>query len=194
MAKVVGIDLGTTNSCVAVMEGGKPTVIANAEGQRTTPSVVAHTKNKEKLVGQIAKRQAVMNPENTFYSVKRFTGRKYDEVSTELTEVSYKVMRDGKGNVKLNCPALSKQFAPEEISAEVLRSADRTRAEGLIKDLREAINQENYDRMKSVTDNLQQALMQIGSAVYAQAGASGSTGSGSSGGSSDEVIDADFAD
>ncbi len=74
MAKVVGIDLGTTNSCVAVMEGGQPTVIANAEGQRTTPSVVAYTKNQEKLVGQIAKRQAVMNPENTFYSVKRFRG------------------------------------------------------------------------------------------------------------------------
>ena len=121
MAKVVGIDLGTTNSCVAVMEGGKPTVIANAEGQRTTPSVVAYSKNKDKLVGQIAKRQAVMNPDNTFYSVKRFTGRKYDEVTTELTEVSYKVMRDGNGNVKLNCPALNKQFAPEEISAEVLR-------------------------------------------------------------------------
>ncbi len=121
MAKVVGIDLGTTNSCVAVMEGGQPTVIANAEGQRTTPSVVAYTKNEEKLVGQIAKRQGVMNPENTFYSVKRFIGRKYDEVTTELTEVSYQVMRDGNGNVKLNCPASSKQFAPEEISAEVLR-------------------------------------------------------------------------
>lgn len=121
MAKVVGIDLGTTNSCVAVMEGGQPTVIANAEGHRTTPSVVAYTKNQEKLVGQIAKRQGVMNPENTFYSVKRFIGRKYDEVTTELTEVSYKVMRDGNGNVKLNCPVASKQFAPEEISAEVLR-------------------------------------------------------------------------
>ena len=121
MAKVVGIDLGTTNSCVAVMEGGKPTVIANAEGQRTTPSIVAYTKNNEKLVGQIAKRQAVMNPENTFYSVKRFVGRKYDEVTTELTEVSYRVMRDGQGNVKLNCSLLKKQFAPEEISAEVLR-------------------------------------------------------------------------
>ena len=121
MAKVVGIDLGTTNSCVSVIEGGKPTVIANAEGQRTTPSVVAYTKNNEKLVGQIAKRQGVMNPENTFYSVKRFIGRKYDEVTTELTEVSYKVMRDSNGNVKLNCPVLSKQYAPEEISAEVLR-------------------------------------------------------------------------
>jgi molecular chaperone DnaK len=121
MAKVVGIDLGTTNSCVAVIEGGEPTVIANAEGQRTTPSVVAYTKNKEKLVGQIAKRQGVMNPENTFYSVKRFIGRKYAEVTHETTEVSYKVMQNGNGNVKLNCPASSKQFAPEEISAEVLR-------------------------------------------------------------------------
>ncbi|MDJ0775250.1 MAG: molecular chaperone DnaK [Mastigocoleus sp. MO_167.B18] len=121
MAKVVGIDLGTTNSCVAVMEGGKPTVIANSEGQRTTPSVVAYTKNKDKLVGQIAKRQAVMNPENTFYSVKRFIGRKHDEVTHETTEVSYEVMGDGNGNVKLNCPTSNKKFAPEEISAEVLR-------------------------------------------------------------------------
>lgn len=121
MGKVVGIDLGTTNSCVAVMEGGKPTVIANAEGFRTTPSVVAYAKNGDRLVGQIAKRQAVMNPENTFYSVKRFIGRKYDEVTTETTEVSYKVLRDGNSNVKLDCPAQSKQFAPEEISAQVLR-------------------------------------------------------------------------
>jgi molecular chaperone DnaK len=121
MAKVVGIDLGTTNSCVAVMEGGKPTVIANAEGFRTTPSVVAYAKNGDRLVGQIAKRQAVMNPENTFYSVKRFIGRKYDEVTQELTEVSYKVLRDSSGNVKLDCPAAGKQFAPEEISAQVLR-------------------------------------------------------------------------
>jgi molecular chaperone DnaK len=121
MAKVVGIDLGTTNSCVAVMEGGKPTVIANAEGFRTTPSVVAFAKNGDRLVGQIAKRQAVMNPENTFYSVKRFIGRRYDEITHEATEVSYKVVRDNNGNVKLDCPAKSKQFAPEEIAAEVLR-------------------------------------------------------------------------
>lgn len=121
MGKVVGIDLGTTNSCVAVMEGGKPTVIANAEGFRTTPSVVAYAKTGERLVGQIAKRQAVMNPQNTFYSAKRFIGRKYDEVNTETTEVSYKVLRDSSGNVKLDCPALKKQFAPEEISAQVLR-------------------------------------------------------------------------
>ncbi|MEO0374791.1 MAG: molecular chaperone DnaK [Cyanobacteria bacterium P01_A01_bin.17] len=121
MAKVVGIDLGTTNSCVAVMEGGQPTVIANAEGQRTTPSVVAYAKNGDRLVGQIAKRQAVMNPENTFYSVKRFLGRKYDEVSNEMTEVSYKVQRNSSGNVKLDCSAAGKEFAPEEISAQVLR-------------------------------------------------------------------------
>jgi molecular chaperone DnaK len=121
MAKVVGIDLGTTNSCVAVMEGGKPTVIANAEGFRTTPSVVAFAKNGDRLVGQIAKRQSVMNPENTFYSVKRFIGRRYDEVTHEATEVSYKVLRDSNGNVKLECPVAGKAFAPEEISAQVLR-------------------------------------------------------------------------
>ncbi len=121
MAKVVGIDLGTTNSCVAVMEGGKPTVIANAEGFRTTPSVVAYAKNGDRLVGQIAKRQAVMNTGNTFYSVKRFIGRKYDEVTNETKEVAYKVIRDGNGNVKLDCPTQGKQFAPEEISAQVLR-------------------------------------------------------------------------
>ncbi len=120
MAKVVGIDLGTTNSCVAVMEGGKPTVIANAEGARTTPSVVAFAKNNDRLVGQIAKRQSVMNPENTFYSVKRFIGRRFDEVTNETTEVPYKVLGSG-GAVRLDCPNAGKQFAPEEISAQVLR-------------------------------------------------------------------------
>jgi len=120
MGKVVGIDLGTTNSCVAVMEGGKPTVIANAEGGRTTPSVVAFAKNGDQLVGQIAKRQAVMNAENTFYSVKRFIGRRVDEVTHETTEVSYKVLKVG-NSLKLDCPARGKQFAPEEISAQVLR-------------------------------------------------------------------------
>jgi molecular chaperone DnaK len=120
MAKVVGIDLGTTNSCVAVMEGGKPTVIANAEGARTTPSVVAFAKNNDRLVGQIAKRQAVMNPENTFYSVKRFIGRRFDEVTNETTEVPYKVISSG-GAVRLDSPNVGKQFAPEEISAQVLR-------------------------------------------------------------------------
>jgi len=121
MAKVVGIDLGTTNSCIAVIEGGKPIVIVNAEGQRITPSVVAYTKTGDRLVGQIARRQAVMNTDNTFYSVKRFIGRKYDEITHEASEVAYKVIRDNNGNVKLDCPALKKQFAPEEIAAQVLQ-------------------------------------------------------------------------
>ncbi|XP_039007454.1 heat shock 70 kDa protein 6, chloroplastic-like [Hibiscus syriacus] len=119
--KVVGIDLGTTNSAVAAMEGGKPTIVTNAEGQRTTPTVVAYTKSGDRLVGQIAKRQAVVNPENTFFSVKRFIGRKMAEVDEEAKQVSYKVIRDENGNVKLECPAIGKQFAAEEISAQVLR-------------------------------------------------------------------------
>ena len=110
MVKVIGIDLGTTNSVVAVMEGGKPEVITNAEGERTTPSVVAYTKKGDLLVGQIAKRQAVINPENTFYSVKRFIGRKTSEVNEELRQVSYKVIQT-EDIIKLDCPALSKQFA-----------------------------------------------------------------------------------
>ena len=120
MVKVIGIDLGTTNSVVAVMEGGKPEVITNAEGERTTPSVVAYTKKGDLLVGQIAKRQAVINPENTFYSVKRFIGRKTNEVTEELRQVSYKVLQT-EDIIKLDCPALEKQFAAEEISAQVLR-------------------------------------------------------------------------
>lgn len=138
MAKVVGIDLGTTNSCVAVMEGGKPTVIANAEGFRTTPSVVAFSKNGDRLVGQIAKRQAVMNPENTFYSVKRFIGRRYDEVTNELTEVSYKVLNVN-GNVKLDSPAKKEQFAPEQISAEVLRKLKEDASKYLGEDVTQAV-------------------------------------------------------
>ena len=120
MAKVIGIDLGTTNSVVAVMEGGKPEVITNTEGNRTTPSVVAYTKKGDLLVGQIAKRQAVVNPENTFYSIKRFIGRKTNEVTEELRQVSYKVIQTDE-IIKLDCPALNKQFAAEEISAQVLR-------------------------------------------------------------------------
>ncbi|XP_018467743.2 heat shock 70 kDa protein 6, chloroplastic-like [Raphanus sativus] len=118
--KVVGIDLGTTNSAVAVMEGGKPVIVTNAEGQRTTPSVVAYTKSGgDRLVGQSAKRQAVVNPENTFSSVKRFIGKRMNEVADE--QVSYRVVEDKNGNVKLECPAIGKQFASEEISAQVLR-------------------------------------------------------------------------
>ncbi|MBW4441370.1 MAG: molecular chaperone DnaK [Plectolyngbya sp. WJT66-NPBG17] len=138
MAKVVGIDLGTTNSCVAVMEGGKPTVIANAEGFRTTPSVVGYAKNGDRLVGQIAKRQAVMNPENTFYSVKRFIGRRFDEVTNEATEVAYKVLNVS-GNVKLDCTAQGKQFAPEEIAAQVLRKLKEDASKYLGEDVTQAV-------------------------------------------------------
>jgi L1 cell adhesion molecule like protein len=119
--KVVGIDLGTTNSAVAAMEGGKPTIITNAEGGRTTPSVVAFTKSGDRLVGQIAKRQAVVNPENTFFSVKRFVGRRMSEVTEECKQIPYVVIEDGNGNVKIKCPNAGKDFAPEEISAQVLR-------------------------------------------------------------------------
>ncbi len=138
MGKVVGIDLGTTNSCVAVMEGGKPTVIANAEGFRTTPSVVAYTKNQDQLVGQIAKRQAVMNPENTFYSAKRFVGRRVDEVNEESKEVSYGVEKAG-SNVKLKCPILDKQFSPEEVSAQVLRKLSEDAGKYLGENITQAV-------------------------------------------------------
>lgn len=121
MGKIVGIDLGTTNSVVAVMEGGKPIVIANSEGSRTTPSVVSFTKDGERLVGQMARRQAVLNPDNTFYSVKRFIGRKHSELSAETKRVPYTVRRDDLGNIKLRSPRLEKDFAPEEISAMVIR-------------------------------------------------------------------------
>ena len=121
MGKIVGIDLGTTNSVVAVMEGGKPIVIANSEGSRTTPSVVSFTKDGERLVGQMARRQAVLNPDNTFYSVKRFIGRKHTELSPETKRVPYTVRRDDLGNIKLRSPRLEKDFAPEEISAMVIR-------------------------------------------------------------------------
>lgn len=121
MGKVVGIDLGTTNSVVAVMEGGKPVVIANAEGMRTTPSVVGFSKEGERLVGQMARRQAVLNPQNTFYGVKRYIGRKYTELTPESRRVPYTIRKDEYGNVKIKCPRLQKEFAPEEISAMVLR-------------------------------------------------------------------------
>ena len=121
MGKVVGIDLGTTNSVVAAIEGGKPTVITNAEGLRTTPSIVAYTKKKELLVGQMAKRQAVINPENTFFSVKRFIGSKVGEISDSAKELPYKVIEDNSGNIKVKCSSLHKDFSPEEISAQVLR-------------------------------------------------------------------------
>src|SRR5579863_6366210 len=118
MAKIIGIDLGTTNSCVAVMEGGEPKVIANEEGGRTTPSVVAFTKNGERLVGQVAKRQAITNPENTIYSIKRFMGRRFAEVSDELKMVPYKVQPEGD---KIVIIAQGKKYTPPEISAMILQ-------------------------------------------------------------------------
>jgi molecular chaperone DnaK len=138
MVKVIGIDLGTTNSVVAVMEGGKPEVITNTEGERTTPSVVAYTKKGDLLVGQIAKRQAVINPENTFYSVKRFIGRKTSEITEELRQVSYKVLQT-EDIIKLDCPALSKQFAAEELSAQVLRKLADDASKYLGEDVRQAV-------------------------------------------------------
>merc|ERR1711965_357984 len=157
MAKVIGIDLGTTNSVVAVMEGGKPEVITNAEGQRTTPSVVAYTKKGDLLVGQIAKRQAVINPENTFYSVKRFIGRKTSEVTEELRQVSYKVIQT-EDIIKLDCPALSKQFAAEEISAQVLRKL----AEDASKYLGESVKQAVITVPAYFNDSQRQATKDAG--------------------------------
>ncbi|CAN5230095.1 hypothetical protein BH10CYA1_BH10CYA1_07990 [soil metagenome] len=119
MTKAVGIDLGTTNSVVAVMEGGKPIVIANTEGARTTPSIVAFTKSGERLVGQLARRQSVLNPESTVYSIKRFIGRRFDQVSEEMKTVSYKVRSGSDGGCKVLIQG--KEYTPEEISAMVLR-------------------------------------------------------------------------
>src|SRR2546429_6471556 len=119
MGKIIGIDLGTTNSVVAVMEGGSPTVIANQEGARTTPSVVGFTKTGERLVGQVAKRQAITNPENTIFSIKRFMGRKFDEVNEEMKMVPYQVVRASNGDARVN--AMSKEYSPPEISAMILQ-------------------------------------------------------------------------
>jgi len=118
MSKIIGIDLGTTNSVVAVMEGGQPVVIPNQEGSRTTPSVVAFTKTGERLVGQVAKRQAITNPENTIYSIKRFMGRRYDEVTEEIKMVPYKVVRGPNGDARVE--VMGKIYSPPEISAMIL--------------------------------------------------------------------------
>ena len=139
MNKVVGIDLGTTNSVVAAIEGGQPTVITNAEGFRTTPSIVAYTKKEELLVGQLAKRQSVVNAENTFFSVKRFIGCKADEVSEESKELPYKVIKDNNGNIKIKCSSLNKDFSPEEISAQVIRKLITDAKEYLGQDVTKAV-------------------------------------------------------
>jgi molecular chaperone DnaK (HSP70) len=128
MSKIIGIDLGTTNSVVAVMEGGEPVVITNPEGSRLTPSVVAFTKTGERLVGQVAKRQAVTNPENTIFSIKRFMGRRFDEVSEEMKMVPYSVTAAG-NDVRVK--ALDKQYAPPEISAMILQKLKQAAEEYL---------------------------------------------------------------
>jgi len=121
MSKVVGIDLGTTNSVIAVMEAGKPTVIINTEGSRLTPSVVAFSRTGEKLVGQLARRQAVLNPENTVFSIKRFVGRRYEEVAEERKGVPYRVTAGSNNEARVHIPAVNKDMSPEEISAMILR-------------------------------------------------------------------------
>src|ERR1044072_7976545 len=119
MSKIIGIDLGTTNSVVAVMEGGEPVVITNPEGGRLTPSIVAFTKTGERLVGQVAKRQALTNPENTLFSIKRFMGRKFDEVNEEMKMVPYRVAKTSNGDVRIS--AADKEYSPPEISAMILQ-------------------------------------------------------------------------
>ena len=126
MGKVIGIDLGTTNSVVAVMEGGEPVVIPNSEGGRTTPSVVAFTKDNERLVGQVARRQAITNPENTVFSIKRFMGRKHDEVQEEEKLVPYDIGHDSSGRVQITVPNADKTFNPPEISAMTLQKMRQT--------------------------------------------------------------------
>src|SRR5437870_1658659 len=129
MSKIIGIDLGTTNSVVAVMEGGEPVVIANQEGGRTTPSVVAFTKTGERLVGQVAKRQAVTNPENTVFSIKRFMGRRYDEVNEEMKMVPYTVDAAPNGDVRIKI--LDQEYAPPQISAMILQKLKQAAEEYL---------------------------------------------------------------
>src|SRR5215467_11660583 len=136
MAKIIGIDLGTTNSCVAVMEGGEPKVIPNEEGGRTTPSVVGFTKTGERLVGQVAKRQAITNPENTVYSIKRFMGRRYDEVTEEIKMVPYKVVQSGDHVAVL---AQGKEHTPPQISALILQKLKKAAEDYLGEKVTEAV-------------------------------------------------------
>jgi len=137
MSKIIGIDLGTTNSVVAVMEGGEPVVITNPEGSRITPSVVGFTKSGERLVGQVAKRQAVTNPENTVFSIKRFMGRKFDEVNEEMKMVPYSVVRVGNGDVRVN--AGGKEYSPPEISAMILQKLKQAAEEYLGQPVKKAV-------------------------------------------------------
>ena len=137
MGRIIGIDLGTTNSCVAVMEGGEPVVIQNSEGQRTTPSMVAYTSKGERLVGQPAKNQMVTNPENTVYSIKRFMGRRQDEVAEEIRMVPYQVVTDSTGGARVQIG--DKQYSPPEISAAILQKMKETAEDYLGETVTEAV-------------------------------------------------------
>ncbi|MGH7463549.1 MAG: molecular chaperone DnaK, partial [Longimicrobiales bacterium] len=139
MAKVIGIDLGTTNSVVAVMEGGDPVVIPNAEGGRTTPSVVAFTKDGERLVGQVARRQAITNPKNTIFSIKRFMGRRGGEVDAEKTRVPYEIRTDAQGRVEVHVPNADKTFTPPELSAMILQKMKQTAEDYLGSEVTQAV-------------------------------------------------------
>jgi molecular chaperone DnaK len=139
MAKVIGIDLGTTNSVVAVMEGGDPVVIPNAEGGRTTPSVVAFTKDGERLVGQVARRQAITNPKNTIFSIKRFMGRRGDEVESEKGRVPYEIKTDAQGRVEVQIPNNDKRFTPPELSAMILQKMKQTAEDYLGSEVSQAV-------------------------------------------------------
>src|SRR3990170_4015565 len=137
MGKIIGIDLGTTNSCVSVMEGNEPVVIPNEEGRRTTPSVVAFLKNGERKVGDPAKRQAITNPQNTISSVKRFMGRRYDEVTEEMSHISYKVVKGDNNTVRIDIDG--RMYTPQEISAMILQKMKKIAEDYLGQEVSEAV-------------------------------------------------------
>ena len=137
MAKIIGIDLGTTNSCVSVMEGNEPVVIANDEGRRTTPSVVAFLKNGERKVGDPAKRQAITNPINTVQSIKRFMGRRFDEVTNEISHFTYKVVKGDNNTPRVDIDG--RMYTPQEISAMILQKMKKTAEDFLGHEVKEAV-------------------------------------------------------
>ena len=220
MAKAVGIDLGTTNSAVAVMEGGKPTVIVNAECARATPSVVAYTKTGEILVGQIAKRQAALNPENTIYSAKRFIGRRYSEVQEEIKKEEIdRMVADAQSHAdedRRRREEVEARNQADAIAYQVERQLqelgdrapanDKARAEQLISEIRQLVKDNSSDvaRLRQLASDLQQLGYGLASAAYSQAEAGGAgpqtggtqtAGGGprpEGAGGGDEVIDAEF--
>jgi len=192
MATAVGIDLGTTNSVIAATEAGKPTVVPNAEGSRTTPSVVAFTPHGERLVGQLAGRQAILNPRGTTYSAKRFIGRRFDEVQTQLNAVSFDVVAGPDGAARFEIGG--KQYAPEEISALVLRKLAEDASKFLGEKVTEAVI------TVPAAAELQQVYHGLGAAASAASGASNRLDQqpgapqpgGPQGNDSDDVIDGEF--